>query len=399
MINLFWLTLSITAYAYIVYPLLLWVLSALRNSRTWPQSDVLPSLTLIIPAHNEETVLAAKLENALHIDYPADRLEIIVASDGSRDGTVRIAREFADRGVQVLDFANRRGKASVLNDAVAATTSDLLCLCDANVMFARDALKRLVACFASDRTGAATGDVRLASKDSDFGQGEGLYYRIERAMQVGESVLGTTICVDGGMYVMRRELFRPLRPDTILDDFVTSLNIIRQGHRIVYVPEAVATENATPCWKQEFRRRIRVSTGAVQVLFRGDWPRPWRQPIACFEFVSHKLLRWIGPLLLLTVLVTNLALATSGPLYLSLLIAQLGFYGLSAAGWLSATAREYAPVAIPFYFTMSHCAIAVGLLKGLFVKQQGTWDRTPRQPAVASSQHPSPSSQQPASPG
>ncbi|QDU36083.1 Poly-beta-1,6-N-acetyl-D-glucosamine synthase [Maioricimonas rarisocia] len=399
MIELFWLTLGVTLYAYMIYPLLLWSLSALRKAHAWGESAALPGIAIVIPAHNEEAVLKAKLENALSLDYPADKLEIIVASDGSRDGTVRIGRTFEDRGVRLLDFAKRRGKASVLNDAVAATKSELLCLCDANVMFAPDALKRLVACLRTEGVGAATGDVRLSSEDSDFSQGEGLYYRIERAMQVGESVLGTTICVDGGMYVMRRELFRPLRPDTILDDFVTSLNIIRQGYRIVYVPEAVATENATPCWKQEFRRRIRVTTGAAQVLFRGDWPRPWQQPIACFEFVSHKLLRWIGPFLLLAVLVTNVAVADSGPVYLSLLIGQMLFYGLAALGWLSAAAREFAPVGVPFYFTMSHCAVAVGLLKGLFVKQQGTWERTPREPVVASSQHPSTSSQQPASSG
>jgi len=397
--ELFWTTTGVAVYAYLIYPLVLWGLSALRKQSIRPSGGVLPSVSIIIPAHNEEAVLHAKLENALSIDYPTDRLDIVVASDGSRDDTVRIAQTFEDRGVRVLDFAKRRGKASVLNDAVAATESELLCLCDANVMFAPDALRQLVACLADDRVGAATGDVRLSSEDSDFGRGEGLYYRIERAMQVGESLLATTVCVDGGMYLMRRELYRPLKPDTILDDFVTSMNVIRHGRRIIYVPEAIATENATPCWKQEFRRRIRVTCGAMQVLVRGDWPRPWLQPVACFEFVSHKLLRWFGPLLLLIMLVTNAMLASTAPLYGYLLAGQMLFYAAATLGWWSAAARELTPIGVPFYFTMSHCAIAVGLLKGLFVKQQGMWERTPRHPHVASSQHPSTSSQQPASSG
>jgi len=177
-----------------------------RLPESLPDNNLLPHVSLIIPAHNEELVLREKLLNALSLNYPQDRLEIIVASDGSTDATASIAREFADRGVRLLAFEERRGKALVLNDAIAASKGDVLMLCDANVFFEKDALRWLVAGLANPRVGAVTGDVRLQSEHSSFGLGESLYYKLERAMQLGESVAGSVMGVDGGMYIMRRNL-------------------------------------------------------------------------------------------------------------------------------------------------------------------------------------------------
>ena len=206
----FWIVCGIVLYAQMGYPLLAALWSQSRRNDDEP-AESHRTLSLIIPAYNEQNVLRAKLENTISTACLRDTLQIIVASDGSSDETVEIAREYEDRGVKVLAFTERRGKASVVNDAVTEANGEIICLCDANVMFQPDALQRLVAALDDSRVGAATGDVRLASYESNFGEGESLYYRIERAIQLGESRIGSVMSVDGGMYVIRRELFRPCR--------------------------------------------------------------------------------------------------------------------------------------------------------------------------------------------
>jgi len=372
---IFWAAVGVFAYTHIFYPALMAALSV-RKQKTESPAE-LPSVTLIIPAYNEEAVLEAKLQNALSIDYPGDRLEIVVASDGSVDRSVSIARSFEPQGVRVLPFEQRRGKASVLNDAVAASTSDVICLCDANVMFRPDALQRLVARLVDPAVGAVSGDVRLASHESDFGEGESLYYRIDGAIQTGESSIGSMIGVDGGMYVIRKDLFRPLPHDTILDDFVTTMHVIQQGQRVVYEPSAVADENGTPSTAQEFRRRVRISAGAVQSLKRGQYP-PISRPIELWQYVSHKLLRWIGPLPLLLMLAGSLLLWNAGGIY-RIAFAGQAIVGLTAAAaWISVPFRETRAGGIPFYFVMSHVAMTVGILRGILNRQRVTWTKTGR---------------------
>ena len=274
-ILVFWSTVAVFLYAQIGYMLLLRLITRRpqKEDTTSVDPPELPSVTLIIPAHNEESVLDAKLENSLAVDYPREQFEVLVASDGSSDGTVEAARTFENRGVKVLEFPERRGKAAVLNDAVREAAGDVLCVCDANVMFRADALKRLVARLDDPEVGAVSGDVRLKSEETTFGEGESAYYGIERRVQMAESRIGSMMGVDGGMYVVRRELFQPLPPDTIVDDFVISMRVIQQGKRVAFEPSAVATENATATAQQEFQRRVRLSAGAMQALKRGEWRR------------------------------------------------------------------------------------------------------------------------------
>lgn len=373
----FWMAAAVCLYALVGFPAVMALIAQLRRSRRSEESTSTEHATLIIPAYNEAVVLEAKLENALALDYPKDKLEVLVASDGSSDRTVEVARGFDSPGVRVLAFAERRGKASVVNDAVKAAQGKVVCLCDANVMFEPDALKRLVSWFADSSVGAVTGDVRLASHESNFGEGESLYYRIERAIQLGESRIGSVMCVDGGMYLVRKELFQPLPADTILDDFVTTMAVVRQGKRVVYEPTAVATENGTPKASQEFRRRVRVTAGAVQSLKRGQWP-PLRRPIELWQYVSHKLLRWFGPIWLVLLLVSNALLWNAGVIYRFALVVQVSLYLLAAAATLSVRFRETRIGGVTFYFVMSHVAMAVGLIKGLLNLQRVAWTRTER---------------------
>ncbi|MFM8224099.1 MAG: glycosyltransferase family 2 protein, partial [Planctomycetaceae bacterium] len=294
MLWLFWGSVVITVYTQLGYPLLMRCLARAfgRTARPLPplSDSELPSVSLVISAFNEEVVLDDKLRNALEIDYPRDLLEIVVASDGSRDRTVEIAQSFVPLGIRLLAYPENRGKATTLTEAVATVRGDVLLLCDANVMFRPDALRLLVERLRDPAVGAVTGDVRLDSGQADFGEGESLYYRIERGLQLDESALGSIIGVDGGMYVLRRELFPGIPATTLNDDFLLSMRVLRAGFRVLYEPRAVATETATMHAEDEFRRRIRVAAGAAQILRRGEFPPPW-QPLNFFCWVSHKLLR------------------------------------------------------------------------------------------------------------
>ncbi|MGD9857363.1 MAG: glycosyltransferase family 2 protein [Planctomycetaceae bacterium] len=373
----FAVSLTALVYSHVVYPMLM-ALASLKKAAP-PAGGEWPSVSLIIPAHNESLVIDAKLQNTLSIDYPAEKWEVIVASDGSSDDTVAQARAYEDRGVQVLDLKPRRGKASILNDAVAACHGEIICLCDANVMFRPDAVRTMAAHFVDPTIGAVTGDVRLASEQSDFGEGEGRYYKLERAVQLGESQIGSVVCVDGGMYALRRELYRTLAADTVLDDFTTTMNVIRQGSRVIYDPAAIADENGTPYWQDEYRRRIRTTMGAVQSLKRGYWPPPLR-PIVFWQYLSHKLLRWLGPLWLGAVLVTSCLLWSTGPLMRALVIGQGAAYSMAALAAVSEPLRRTRLGGIVFYFAMSHVAIAHGWMRGLVGNPSGIWQRTARTP-------------------
>lgn len=371
----FWISIVILLYAHAGYWLVLRILPGRRRPRN---EMALPCVSLIIPAYNEAQCLGAKLRNVLdEIDYPRERLEVIVASDGSSDATVAIARSFEGRGVRLLDFEQRRGKASVLNDAVAAASHEVLCLCDANVLFEPQTLRLLVAHLADPVVGAATADVRLTCKDSNFRSGEGPYYRMERSIQADETRIGTTICVDGGLYVLRRELYQKLPADTILDDFVTSMNVIRARHTVVYEPRAIAYEDGLALARQEFLRRVRVSAGAAQAVKRGDFPAPWRF-VPFWQFVSHKLLRWMGPVWLAALFVSSAALSPDGALFRAALSGQLLFYAVALAGALSLRFRKTWLGGMAFYFAMSHLAMVIGTVKGALNLQRAAWARTQR---------------------
>ena len=380
---LFAATISVWLYTMVIYPLTMAVIGFLCHNPVTKGEVRWPLVSLIVPCHNEEAVIAAKLANVAKIDYPKDRLEIFVVSDGSEDRTVEITKESAPETVHILDFRERRGKTSIVNDAVAKCSGSLLCLCDANVMFHPDALRLLVRrLINSPAVGAVTGDVRLASENSDFGAGESLYYRFERALQVGESALGSTMGVDGGMYVLRRELYYPPMASTILDDFVISMRVIMAGKRVIYEPAAVADENATPSSGIEFRRRIRVTAGAVQTLRWGIWPSPFRRPVEFWQWCSHKFLRWLSPFWLIAIFVLSGVHALSYAWAAWFLALQMLLYSLAILALLMPSLRRFKLFGVCYYFALSHVAMLIGLYKGIRGTQPVTWRRTQRSASI-----------------
>jgi len=380
----FWVVVGLLVYSYLFYPLLLGVLARWWG-RPWQMADIEPTVTLLIPAHNEAKVIGAKIQNALSLDYPRGRLQIRVISDGSVDGTDEIVQRYAGL-VEYQRISPRGGKPNAVNQAMPYAHGEILLLCDANTMFARDAVHKLVRHFADPDVGAVSGDVVLTSDAVTYGRGEGLFWRMERQMQLCEALLWTTVGVDGGMYALRRELYVPNRPDTLVDDFVIAMNVARTGRRVVMDLEAKATEDSVsdPC--QEFRRRARTTAGGFQTLFEGRGRPGLGRPGLWLAYESHKVLRWIGPVLLAAAFVTNAALvgvtwtanAPGGALYAGLLAVQGVFYALAAAGhWMRHRPLPQV-LSVPYYFSLANLAAAAGFVKWLLKRQAVTWAQADR---------------------
>jgi biofilm PGA synthesis N-glycosyltransferase PgaC len=383
----FWICVLFLIYSNIVYPA---VVGYLGLSKWYQDSfrgrleEGLQPITLLVPAFNESAVIQAKLKNIEALDYPAEMLRIIVASDGSDDGTQDIVRSYQSKNpLELLDFHERRGKASVVNDALSHCVDPWICLSDANVMFRPDALSRLGSRLQLPGVGAVTGDVRLENAASDFGRGERLYYLIERAVHKGESLIGSVMGVDGGMYLMRRELFKPLPKATILDDFTISMTVIQQGYRIQYEPDAIAHEDATPSSEIEFGRRKRLARGAVQSILLGSKPSIFAQPIEFSQWFSHKLLRWLNPLFLVGILTSSLTLAFSSDWFRVLLGIELLVIGSAILAWFFPKLRDRPVLGVIYYLGLTHWAMLIGLIQGLSCRYSGIWNRTERSTLVS----------------
>jgi poly-beta-1,6-N-acetyl-D-glucosamine synthase len=373
----FWISIALIAYVYVGYPLLLAAASAWRKRLPHDETHQ-PPVSLVIAAFNEERIIRAKLDNALSLAYPPAKLEIVVVSDGSSDRTDMIVSEYASRGVVLHRVTPRGGKTRALNLAVPRTTGSILVLSDANTMFRPDAVTKLVRHFVNLEVGGVSGDVRLVDSAESYAASEGLYYRYERQVQRMESRLDSIIGADGGMYAIRRDLFRPPPSTVVVDDFVISMTVARLGYRVLYDQDAVAIEQGTLSVREEFRRKVRIVAGGFQALIlRQGVPRA-SQGLLMWCYVSHKLLRWLVPVFLAVALVTSAMLAAE-PLYAVALVAQLAAY---AAGLAHAVdmpfLRRIPGVAVAYYFCMVNGAALTGLWKGLARAQPAAWNRTSR---------------------
>ena len=363
-------------YVYAGYPMLLLTLAWLRP-RPVRRAGLRPRLTVVIPAYNEETVIGRKIRDTLANGYPPELLEIIVASDGSTDGTNEAVRRLEGRRLRLLALP-RRGKVFALNAAAAAATGEILVFTDADVSLDRGALFQLVRNFADPEVGGATG--RKAHTEhpvtGGIGRGEGLYVRFDEWQKRLESRLGSTVASHGALHAVRRELYVPVRDAAGADDMAISMRIVLEGWRLVYEPEAVARVEVPADVRSEFRRKVRIANQVLWALF-GLGGALWTSGFYSVQLISHKLLRYCVPLFLLTLLSANVVLAVRhGAAWQAVLIAQAAFYGAAATGWLFG-AREHGrwlrPVSIPWYFCAVNAAALVALLSLARRQRSGMW--------------------------
>lgn len=373
--SMFWISLGLLAWVYAGYPALLWLLKALGIRRPLRADRIEPRVTLIVSAYNERQVIAAKLENCRRLDYPADRFEVIVVSDASDDGTDDIVQA-AGPPARLLRMETRGGKTVGLNAALRAARGDIVVFSDANAMYERDALRMLVRNFADPRVGAVTGESRYEiGADDASTESEGAYWSYEIWIKGLESSLGSVVGGDGAIYAIRRGLYRDLAPGD-LSDFVNPLQIVAQGYRNVYEPAAVSWEGGAEGYGAEFRRKVRIVNRAWRATHKmRALLNPFRYGFFSLQYLSHKVLRWLVPWLMLVVFASNLLLAGSSPLFALLMAGQFLFYGLALLGWLLAGRGGLVGrvTSIPYYFCLVNLASLVALVEVFGGKEYRTW--------------------------
>ena len=378
---IFWCSIALIIYTYLVFPLLVMVRGKLFP-KPLASADAQPTVSFIIAAHNEERSIGDKIENLLQMDYPKDCLEVIIASDGSSDRTNEIVERYSDRNVKLLALP-RAGKAAALNSAISTCTNEILVFSDANSMFATDALRHLVGPFADTKVGGVAGNqvYRNDAPASVTDMGERGYWNFDRRMKYFQSQAGNVISATGAIYAIRRSLFRRV-PEGVTDDFITSTGVIELGARLVFEPKAIAFEPVAQKSSAEFGRKVRVITRGL----RGVWLRyrllnPFRYGFYSIQLFSHKLLRRLMFVPLILVLLSSIALFSEGMFFRLATICQLAFYGLAL---LSVMVRNHPIgrhklVSLPAFFVMVNAACAVAVYKSLQGERVVLWEphRTP----------------------
>lgn len=388
-------------YSYALYPLALFVVGAIsqglrdvafvfrkserrlemQRSAAGTEPDW-PPVAIVISAYNEERHIVSRIENLLALDYPADRLRAYIGSDGSRDRTAELMRRFeGEVRIVALPFEQNRGKASVLNDLVARTTEPIVVFSDANTYFERGALKKLVSRFDDPKVGGVTGELRLLGNAGGDNQ-DSLYWRIEQFLKFFEARIGALLGANGAIYAIRRALWQPIRPDTICDDFVIAMNVSAGGLRLVYEPKAWAEEDTPEEIGEEVKRRIRIGIGNFQALVRHPQYLTRTSAATAFAYVSHKVLRWTAPHLLLLALGASVALAaqTGSSGWALYALGQALAYLAAWAGWQMSSRGVKLPTLVKlaaFLFALNW-AFLVASWRYATGRYAGSWGRTSR---------------------
>lgn len=375
---LFWICIGTLLYTYAGYPVLVWLWAKLfpQPHRMAPAE---PRVTVVVAAHNEAAEIEARLENLLALEYPREHMDIVVASDGSTDATVERAKKFGNHGVRIVEFENRRGKPALLNALVPEARGDIVVLADARQRFHPGAVRALVRHFVDHRVGAVSGELVLVDDGAESGVSEGIgfYWEYEKFIRRHECLVDSTAGATGAIYAIRRELFEAIPEDTLLDDVVVPMRIVRRGFRVLFEEDAVACDRVSATPGAEFRRKVRTIAGNFQLFVREPWLlNPWRNRI-WLQTLSHKAFRLLGPLALGTAFATNLMLLDQ-LFYVWTLGAQVVFYFAAAIGLaMPNTSRGHLLCNVPYAFCLLNWATTVAIVRVLSGRQQVTWDKGP----------------------
>jgi cellulose synthase/poly-beta-1,6-N-acetylglucosamine synthase-like glycosyltransferase len=372
---IFLLSLALLVYIYLGYPLCVWLLARLRPRPPWPPAGgTQPSVSVLIAAFNEARHIESTVRNKLSQDYPPEKLEVIVVSDQSTDGTDEIVRSIDDARVRLVRQEPRAGKTSGLNLIAPLARGEILVFSDANSHYAPETVAELVKPFADPAVGYVTGRMLYRAPDgSAAGDGCSTYMRYENQLRAWETRLGSIVGVDGGVDAIRRRLWQPMRADQ-LPDFVAPLQVREQGYRVVYQPAARLYEDALAETADEFRMRVRVSLRAWWALKdKAALLNPLRFGVFAWQLWSHKVLRYLAPLCQLGLLASNLALAPRGGLWLALLILQGIFYGTALAAHRLRRRHLPGPIVAAYYLCVLNLASGLALVQFLRGKKQVIW--------------------------
>ncbi len=386
---LFWFCIVTIIYIYAGYPLVLALLAHFRREPKLDSAGELPSVTLLITAHNEEAAIAHKLENSLTLDYPREYLQILVVDDGSDDHTAEIVCAYADRGVEIASNSPRRGKLAAINRAMGRVRGDLVLFSDANNLYDPQVPRAIVPAFTDPHVGGASG-AKLIRGGSALGESEGLYWKYESFIKKQETRLGSCTSASGDLFAMRRRIYQAPPDHIVNEDAYLVLSVIAQGYRVVYVPAARSFDSISASAQGEMERRARIVAGRYQTLTLVPALIALGRPVLVWQVVSHKFLRPLVPLAMLGALVANVLAAAfpvhghawvmlAYPVNWTLLCLQLSFYALALAGnrlRFSGTVGKL--MYLPTFLLNSNLATVVGLVRFATRRQSTRWRRVQR---------------------
>ena len=375
LVILFWASVCLLMYIYLGYPLLVFLIGAIRRRKVRKEIQY-PPVSIVIAAYNEEAHIRKTIENKLSLEYPKERLDIVVVSDGSTDGTDGIVETFRGQDVRLLRQEPRQGKTAALNLVVREAVGDIIVFSDANSIYSRDAVKKLVANFSDETVGYVTGKLIFGLPDgTTVGGGCTRYMRYENLLRESESRIGSIVGVNGGIDAVRKILYEPMTPDQI-PDFILPLKVVEKGYRVVYEPDAVLREDALEQASDEYRMRVRVALRSLNaILDMKHLMNPFRYGLFAWQFLSHKTLRYLAFLFLVVAYASNLVLSPRGGIYLVTLSAQTIFYLSALVGWIAErTKTENGIFFVPFYFCLLNVASADAFVKMLQGRRQVVWN-------------------------
>ncbi|MDJ1467828.1 glycosyltransferase family 2 protein [Cytophagaceae bacterium DM2B3-1] len=379
---LFWICVSIVFYTFIGYALLVGIWA--KVTKLWTQKNFdqsyEPEVTLVIPAYNEADILAQKVENCLELDYPAEKLQLIVITDGSNDHSASILEKYP-RVLHVHEAA-RKGKAAAENRVMHFVKHPLVIFTDSNTRLNKEAVREIIKHYHDPKVGAVSGEKKVQQDQSAAGNGEGLYWKYESFLKRCDSDIYSLMGAAGELVSFRKELFAPLEEDSILDDFVQSLRIVEKGYKVVYEPKAFASELPSESLKDEMKRKIRICAGGWQSMSRlTSLLNIFKHPVITFLYVSHRVLRWsLTPLMLAILLPVSAYLSFQlGGIYTLFTISQILFYAMAYIGWYAdGRGRKIKLLLIPLYFSMMNVAVFFGFLRFVRQSQPAAWEKAKR---------------------
>lgn len=365
---IFWIVAFLCIFSYALYPILIAMWSMIARHR-WRQQDITPSVSIIVSVYNEEAVVRDKLDNALALDYPPERLEIIVSSDGSTDRTNDIVGSIGDDRINLHEFP-RLGKTACLNRVVPQASGDIVLFTDANAMFPGNTLRKLVRNFSDEKVGLVTGGTRYFSPDNEE-EVTGLYAKLERWTKQRESIISSCVGADGAIFAIRRDLFVPLKGNDI-NDFIIPLNVIEKGYRVVLDPEVNCHEPASDDEMQAFRRQVRITNRTAWAIVRNlRFLDIKRYGSFTFFLLSHKLLRFGVPFFFILLGLLNLIVIDQGAIYILTLLAYIAFIALGLLSYTGKTQNKIA--AICKFFLITITAQLVGVARMMVGIEDKIW--------------------------
>lgn len=381
----FWIGVFLVFYTYFGYGMLLYVLVRLKELFRKPAvpelPDELPEVTLFIAAYNEEAIVSAKMENCRALSYPSGKLKIVWITDGSTDRTNELLKKYPE--VTVLFQPERGGKTAALNRGVQFVDTPYIVFTDANTMLNEAAILEIVRRFSDSRVGCVAGEKRVEIRSAQGATaGEGIYWKYESALKALDDRLYSAVGAAGELFAIRTGLFERMPADTLLDDFILSLRIAQRGYKIAYCKEAFAVETASSDMKEEEKRKIRISAGGLQSIWRlRSLLNIFRYGTLSFQYISHRVLRWsITPVFLFLLLPLNVLLAFGGsPFYITFLVLQLLFYVAGYRGYkLQQKNIKNKLLFIPYYFLFMNINVLRGYSYLSRHKGSGAWEKAKR---------------------